>query len=242
MTRPVWATGRSLQVGGSGEGNLPGKSLTSITLDDTRRYIMGCTGHVGAFTENNIKGVWTEALFQFCIPYCPGQTRIAPRSTTDEADTSQMTPQERTVGENISSLQSYHSGRGVHSESRAISKLSRWHKSVTGKVVASPPGFFMVPRLKDVKRIRNVAELWRKGTFQGKSIVPLYKLLTAEGRKLAWRGCVNHWWNDSASKSAFNRLKKKIEQVVQLSEGSCKLNAPGCDQAWEKALKLYEGS
>lgn len=105
-------------------------------------------------------------------------------------------------------------------------------------VVANPPTMH-IPRMREFKSDYAVVDCWRYGRVNGRSVVPLFELMTASQRQEKWSDYTDKWWKASKNKQAFARIQRKISAIVSFSDGKCSVEQKGIDTDWKKATEKY---
>lgn len=256
MAKQGWEKNRELQIGGSGEGNLPSKVLLALSATETKSYIMTCKSGQGYFASSNIEKTWNEALLQFSVPYCPwiqkGDRKVCRTcgctckvSDKLEGDGEANAQQSDTPESNPNLSDIDRKAQKPLSKFRIKKSASKGNKKRQDQVLtvlrAAPP-YFYVPRLREFEDIESIVSCWRHGILKEKKLTPLRQLLTSKSRANVWKGYTNEWWNKSGSKCAFSRLRRQMENIAKLSDGRCDLENPGSDIEWDIAITKYKKS
>jgi len=244
MTRTIGGGGdcrKVVQIGGSGEGNLPRKALTKLSRKDTEGLFANLNNVVGTFADDRYKTIWMSALREFALPYSPWilETKKESESEPPTRDECLTCKCEITEPAKASSV-----AKGLH---KPVSEFFRVSKTTKFKPNLSPSTTYrVIPRVADFTSVEQVIDCWRSGTVPQKGEfvqpagVPLYKLMTSASRTEAWPAYSDKWWKASGNKNAYVRIKKIVIAVAKYATEPCNIETFGSDEVWSRSAKKCE--
>ena len=206
-----------LQVGGAGEGNLPRTHLIRFSEYETASFLLGIRSNIGKLTDDTTEAIWEKALLEHARPFCP--------CAASEVQSAKRA-QQRSIGKHKSTFP----------RAKFAFKVTK----------PKPPNSLVVPRLQDIKSLRNILECWRNGKYINertgiqREIYPLFDLNTAEKRSKMLPGSNDKWWKSSGNKAAYARIRRKIQQIASHQKSIANIYEKGSDEDWESAMKAHE--
>lgn len=217
----------ALQVGGTGEANLPRQGILTLTELETKQLLRNLENQVGDFEDGQIrKTLAIDSVYEFIRPFCPWAKKIC----CSVCGSKKVKPIDTAAG-----------------AGEAVPKAGQPNLSTNAKIVkpgtARPPRSQVVPRLQDFKDLDSVVGCWRSGLWISKKsnltnrVTPLRMLIHAAMRKQVWKGYSDTWWKQSGNKLAFIRVKNVISVVIAHSSGSCTFQDTGNDACWSAAVQ-----
>ena len=237
---------RPVQIGGAGEGNLPSDPLLRISSSELKAYMNSVLSQSGSFHNTAMKGLWTESLLQFSIPYYPWKTgkrkRVCRACGCDCMLAEESKKRTSTVLK--SSNMDQEEFLDVKNQCEKNFKKQKGQVknvpcTVVPKVLPTPPTHFYIPLKNDVESIYDLVSCWRYGTLANNSFTPLRLLQTAKQRISVWNDYTNEWWNASGKKCAYFRVKRLIREIAYSADPSPSIDECGEDQEWATAIQQY---
>jgi len=226
-----------LQVGGSGEGNLPRKALTVLPRKDTEKLFSNLNKVVGTFEKEDFRVIWLGAMREFALPYCPWilEKKKEPVPAIHGCTSCVCT----CIDSNDNSISKDATSK---SGQKPVSDFFRVSKTTLFKKPPSQPIYREIPRVSDFESVSQVVDCWRKGlmpkkaNFEQTSGPPLYTLKTSQDRVKVWPGYKDIWWKKSGNKNAYIRIKKIVTAVAKYKPELCNVETYGSDEIWAECV------
>lgn len=222
---------QNLQVGGTGEGNLPKKSYTVISEKESFLIISGVLRDSGDFKSEYNKFIVKQAVEEFAPPYLPWATQkaVEKRKSYDCSNTTAEVFPGNARKDQFESGITSQKNQNIRKKRKA-NGIPKSHFST----LSQPPKSEVVPRLKSFSGLLALSNCWRFG-IPDQNVPPLFMLLDSSGRRDIWPGCTDSWWKKSGHKAAYTRIKHIISLVASSGE-RCSEKEVGSDITWSNTI------